>query len=63
MGAWTLSGALGRSWAAPGPSKDRAWAPLGLLLGALGPNMGPTWAQLGPNIASKSRSGGSEKRS
>ena len=48
---WGLLGALGRSWAAPGPSKDHAWAPLGLLLGALGPNMGPTWGQLWPNMA------------
>ena len=58
---WGLLGALGRSWAAPGPSKDHAWAPLGLLLGALGPNMGPRWGQHGPNsgpIWSENRSPG-----
>ena len=50
---WGLLGALGRSWAAPGPSKDHAWAPLGLLLGTWdqhGAKMGPTLAQHGLKI-------------
>ena len=32
-------------------------------LGVVGPSMGPTWAQLRPNIAPTSRSRGSPKRS
>ena len=57
------AGASWGPWAAPGPLRVRPRTAPGPLLGCSWGLLAPTWGQLGFNIASKSRSGGSLKRS
>ena len=47
---WSWAG-LGGSWA-PRPSKSRFLDPTWPNLAQLGPNLDPTWFQLGPNLVS-----------